>query len=97
MEYQLVWTNEAHSTLEQLIAGLDEINPQAGDNLIMQLDKCLSLIARMPHMYAATSQKPAVRRCLINRHTALYYRINGQLVELLSFFDTRQNPTRLDL
>lgn len=54
MEYQLVWTNEARSTLEQIIASLDETNPQTGDNLLVQLDKCLSLIARMPHMYAAT-------------------------------------------
>ncbi len=97
MDYQLVWTTEARTTLEQLVSYLDESNPQAGDKLLMQVDKSLSLLARMPLMYAAAPQKAGIRRCLIDRHTALYYRVTGQQVELLSFFDTRQDPTGLNL
>ena len=71
MEYSLVWTLEARSTLEQLVDYLDESNPQAGDKLLMQVDKSLSLIAKMPFMYAAVPGKAGLRRCLLGHHTAV--------------------------
>lgn len=57
MEYSLVWTPEARSTLEQLVNYLDRSNPQAGDKLLMQVDKSLALIVRMPFMYAVIPEK----------------------------------------
>ncbi len=54
MEYQLVWTTEARTTLEQVVSYLDKSYPQAGDKMLMQVDKSLSLLARMPFMYAAS-------------------------------------------
>jgi plasmid stabilization system protein ParE len=92
MEYSLVWTPEARSTLEEVVSYLDKANPQAGDKLLMQVDRSLSLIIRMPFMYTAIPEKAGLRRCLVGRHIAMYYRIDGGQVTLLSFFDTRQDP-----
>lgn len=38
-----------------------------------------------------------IRFCPINDHTALYYRPLPETVELLTIFDTRQNPDKLKL
>lgn len=97
MEYALVWTPEAHDTLAQIVSYLDASNPSAGDTLLIQVDKSLALIARMPYMHAAVPEKPGLRRCVVDRHTALYYRVAGEQVELLSFFDTRQDPSKRKL
>lgn len=39
-----------------------------------------------------------IRRCPVNKHLQLYYRpLGGDELELLAFFDTRQDPDKLRL
>ncbi len=94
MDYRLVWTIEARTSLAQLVSYLDELHPSAGDQLLIQVDKSLSLISGMPFMYAVIPEKTGVRRCVLDRYTVLCYRIGEAQVELLSFFDSRQDPAK---
>ena len=47
--------------------------------------------------YQAVAGHPNTYRYRLNQFTALYYRISGGNVEIITFFDTRQNPDRLKL
>jgi hypothetical protein len=34
-----------------------------------------------------------LRRCIVNRHTVLYYRINQENIEVINIKGTRQSPS----
>ena len=47
--------------------------------------------------YQAVAGHSGIYRYKLNTSTYLYYRIRNETVELITLFDTRQNPNRLKL
>jgi hypothetical protein len=41
------------------------------------------------------SEKRKIRRCLITKQNALYYRIADNTVQIITIHDTRRNPNTL--
>jgi plasmid stabilization system protein ParE len=72
-----------------------------GINTVKKLDekieKILKSIAEQPEMFPASNQRTSIRRCVITKQTILFYRISSFDIELLAFFDTRQNPRKTQL
>lgn len=48
-------------------------------------------------MYPATDRRDNVRRCVITKQTILYYRVRKNKIELITLFDSRQNPLKRKL
>jgi plasmid stabilization system protein ParE len=48
-------------------------------------------------MYEASARKKSIRRCIISKQTALYYRVRRAEIEIVTIQDTRQNPRKLKL
>lgn len=51
-------------------------------------------IAKTPEMFVA-SKKKDIRKGFITKHTCLLYRIKSNGIELLYFWDNRQDPKKL--
>lgn len=47
--------------------------------------------------YQLVKEQPETRCCPVNKVVKLYYRPTRQGLELVTFFDTRQNPGKLQL
>jgi hypothetical protein len=41
-----------------------------------------------------SSKVPEVQWILITKHNKLYYRIEGDIIYMITLFDTRQNPKK---
>lgn len=59
------------------------------------LQSKLKNIAERPELYPASGKTKKVRRCVINRQISLYYRIKKNKIELITLFDTRQDPEKI--
>jgi plasmid stabilization system protein ParE len=67
-------------------------------NFIIEVEKLLTQIAENPEMFQESSKKKNIRKGFITKHNALYYRVKPRKKELqlLVFWDNRQNPEKLD-
>jgi hypothetical protein len=45
-------------------------------------------------MFQVSEIKKDVRRVIVAKLNTLYYRVNGESIEIISFFSNRQNPKR---
>ena len=49
----------------------------------------------MPLLYPSTLKFPNIRRCLIDKLTTIYFTFDDRNINVLLFFDNRQNPDKL--
>jgi plasmid stabilization system protein ParE len=103
MAINIRWSPQAIADLERIIAYLEN---EWGDKVVREfvenLDKKLTSITLMPEMYPESEMKSGVRRCLLTKHNALYYRvINNEIeieaIEIITIFDNRQDTNKLKL
>ena len=96
MAYKVIWSMQAEITFENVIDYLAEYwtNKQI-ENLIIRTDELIHLISKNPFLFRG-SEKQNVHEVLVTKHNLLLYQINNteKKVELLAFFDTRQNPKK---
>jgi plasmid stabilization system protein ParE len=97
MKLPIVWTLKALRTYTALINFWQQAYPeQVVDGFYQQVEASLQRLSHMPHLYATAKHRPSVRRCIVNPNTVIYYRVTRHAVELLVFFDTRQDPAALN-
>lgn len=96
--YKILWTDNAIKELEKTIEYLEvHWTEKELINLATHIEKTLNLISQNPHLFQASDFKKEVRRAVILTLNTLYYRVNENSVEILSFFSNRQNPRKRKL
>jgi len=60
-----------------------------------KISSTLDQIAINPEMYPSTIVQQNVRRCVLNKQTTIYYRTSKEAIQILTLFDTRQDPDDL--
>ena len=65
-------------------------------NFAAEVEKVLSQITENPDMFEASRKKKNIRKGYITSHNTLYYRVKPlkKELELLTFWDNRQNPEK---
>ncbi len=95
MAYKIEWTENAKQDLKEIIEYLvEEWSVDVAENFVDKLDSMLELLENSPFIGTASNKKRGVRQILITRHNRLFYRISGDKIILLDFFDTRQDPSK---
>jgi len=96
--YKIYWTAEALSNLRNVLKYLDENwSEKEIKNFVRKLDNRLNLIALNPKLFSKTKAKKNVRKSVLTRHTVIYYSFENEMVNILTLFDPRQNPSKLKL
>jgi plasmid stabilization system protein ParE len=96
--YRILWTLNAISELEGIVAYLEEHwTERELTNFSRELDHTVELISRNPELFQASSARKDIRRAVIAKYTNLYYRMGENTVVILSLFSNRQNPDKLKL
>ncbi|WP_116786912.1 type II toxin-antitoxin system RelE/ParE family toxin [Flavobacterium psychrotrophum] len=96
--YKILWTDLALAELETTIIYLEEYwTERELRNLAAALDQTLMLISSNPFLFQVSDIKKDIRRVVIVTFNTLYYKINGDTVEVLSFFSNRKNPKKRKL
>ncbi|MFT7197632.1 MAG: hypothetical protein ACI83W_002003 [Marinoscillum sp.] len=64
-------------------------------NFIDRTDELIGYLTQNPRQYIYSKKKDAYR-AVVTKHISLYYRIKSTEIELLIFWDTRQDPESLN-
>jgi plasmid stabilization system protein ParE len=95
MPYKIVWTTEANQTYLQVLEYLQEKwTEKEVNNFITRTETVLFHISQNPLQYSY-SKRYDVHKCVVRKQVSLYYNIKQDTVELISFWDNRQDPERL--
>jgi plasmid stabilization system protein ParE len=96
--YKILWTDIAIEELKRTIDFLEENwTEKELNNLAVAIEETLTLISTNPLLFQVSDIKKDVRRVVILSLNTMYYRINKNQIEIISFFSNRQNPKKITL
>jgi hypothetical protein len=95
--YNIIWSPRAKITYYQVLEYL-ELNWTIKEikSFINRTDYVIEHISQTPFHYPY-SLKGDTYKCVLIKQVSLFYRIKQQEIELLLFWDNRQNPAKLIL
>ena len=95
MAFQVIWTVNASADFENVISYLlRRWGNKTAVDFIETTDSRVNRISIFPEIGIVSVKDPSIRSIVITKHNKLYYRITGNSIEILSIFDTRQNPEK---
>ncbi len=90
-------SNQAKSDLKTLFGYLDIHWPKyVSMDFVDILKRRLSNIAQNPHLFPKSKKITGIRGAVLNRQTSMYYTFDDEEIFIITFFDNRQDPTRLE-
>ena len=90
--YEIFWTDLALKELRTTFEYLeDRFTQKEIQRLANEIERITKLISQNPNLFPLTD-KMKVRKVVILRFNSMYYRIEGNQVQILSFFSNRQSP-----
>jgi plasmid stabilization system protein ParE len=93
MNFTIIFSEKAKSNIEKIADYLDE---EWSENVklkfLIDVSNAVKQLAIMPFMFPSSDKIAGLRRCVVNRHTVLYYRINKEIIEVINVKGTRQSP-----
>lgn len=86
----------AAGKLENLLTFLEnEWSLKVKKDFIIKLDKTIKNIDRFPESYPESQTIKGLRKCVVTRQTSIYYKFTSKTIDIVAFFDNRQNPDSL--
>ena len=64
------------------------------ENFKTKLSENISLIATNPEAFPKSNKN--IYKCVLIKQVTIFYRLNSTEIQILSLFDTRQNPTKIN-
>ena len=95
---KISWTPTARKTYFNILEYLEQTwTKREALNFVDEVEKVLNQIKGNPDMFEASSKKKNLRKGHITRYNSLYYRVKprNKELELLTFWDNRQDPKKL--
>ena len=96
MQRKVVLSSTAKSKLSDLLKYLEhKWSSKVKDDFTKKLDQSVSRIARYPKSCPESNEIKGLFKCVVTRQTSLFYRIKPKEIEIVTFFDTRQDPGKI--
>lgn len=96
MKPSVVWSPRAKEEYETILSYLSkEWGNKVTLHFLNKTDSLINTISRFPSIYPAHNTEKNIRKCVLTKHITLFYRYQNDPIELLSFWDNRQDPHRL--
>lgn len=94
----IIWSPRANVAYRQQINWLEaNRNPKAVLRYLHEVADALDSISNPLARYRPVPGFPDTYQFPLNQHTVLYYRVKGNDIQIVSIFDTRQDPDKRDL
>ncbi len=94
---KLSWTPTSRHTFFSILEYLGKKwSEKEIGNFIYEVESVTKQISENPYMFKVSKIKRNVRKAIITEHNSLFYRIKPRKkeIELLTFWDNRQNPAK---
>lgn len=96
MKRTIVFSKNAEKGLSELFEYLeDQWSERIKNKFISNLDKVIYLIQIEPEIFPKSELNKNYRKCVLSKQTTIYYKFNTKRVEIVTFFDTRQNLNKI--
>jgi len=93
MSLNVFYTTEAKETLSAVYSFIQEkFGTRSADKFVTKAEKTIALIAEQPFMFKGSPLGENVRIGFITKQTSLFYLVTEQSIDLLFFWDNRQEP-----
>lgn len=98
MTFSIRWSPRAISDIKSHLNYVEENwGISTSQELLKRINEVLKTIAKNPNLYQSFKKRGNIHRCVITSQIVLYYRIKNDVIELITFWDTRHNPENLNL
>ena len=93
MPFKVRFSEQAEDTFDAIITQLDE---RWGNKIVAdfkeRVRKALITISETPLIYPVAEENEDMRKCILHKNCSMYYWIYEDVVEILYFWDNRQEP-----
>lgn len=97
MSRKVVISKTAKRKLEKLFEYLiKEWSVKVKKDFVEKLDSSIEIIKNQPEIFPESKKGKSLRKCVVTKQTAIYYRYNSKRINIVTLFDTRQDPSKLD-
>lgn len=94
MVEEVIWSAEAEDQFKKIVSYLSENwSDQEIENLIKETVRAIEYITSYPRMFRETKRRN-VHEVLLTPHNLLQYHISGNRIQIVTIWDTRQNPRK---
>jgi len=98
MPFEVRYSSRAYLEYEAILDYVvDNFGLEAAVKVDMHFEEVIDQIAINPFLFPCSDKVEKLRRCVIGSQTTLYYRFNGECVELASFRGNMMDPKTLGL
>ena len=96
MSRNIKLSKRASLKLEKLLFYLEnEWSLKDKNNFIAKFDRSLSLLIKNPDSFPKSEIMNGLCKCIITKQTTVYYRFDDENIYIITIFDNRQNPKKL--
>ncbi len=96
--YKIIWSDEALTNLDAILKYLEIYwTEKEIKRFLNNLDKRIKLISLNPLIFPSTLRSNNIRKSVLSKQTSIFYRVSKDQIEIISIFDTRQNPDKLHI
>lgn len=89
----ILWTPTAKETYMYVLDYLEQAwGDKYASNFIINTERALKLISRYPAIHELIPNQIDVRKAVLHKNCSFLYRVKNEAIELLVFWDTRQEP-----
>jgi len=97
MSRTVIISKTAEKKLEKLFSYLiAKWSVKVKNEFIQKLNKNIELIKKQPNSFPESEKENGLRKCVITKQTTLYYRFDSKTIKVVTLFDTRQHPNKLN-
>ena len=94
MVKEIKWSQESADTFNKIIDYLEtDWSVKEIEKFLASTETVLRLISENPKIFRRTSKKN-VHEVLVTPHNLMIYKIIGERIDIITFWDTRMNPKK---
>jgi plasmid stabilization system protein ParE len=95
-KYKLSWSAESDRRVAEIIVYTrKEWTEKEVGNFLDQLKKFETIVLRFPRIYPESQIKKGYRKAIISKQNSIIYKVDKNVIRILTVFDNRQDPGRL--
>jgi plasmid stabilization system protein ParE len=96
--YKIEWSDEAKDNLSNIIKYLEKAwTEKEIKKFFVKLESNLLLMSENPSLFPLSNKTKNVRRNVLSPQTSLYFKVEKDVIFIVSLFDNRQNPKKLKI
>lgn len=97
MKREVVITPRAQIEIENVFEYLElKWNKKTKKQFSNKINTIINLIIENPELFPISNVNKKIRKAVISKQSTLFYHFNNKHIIVLSVFDTRQNPIKIN-